>query len=361
MPDWSSVTLKPFVSNLVARLSARLFVGPELCCNKEWLELSTGYAIDCFLAAYALRRWTPFLRWPASWLLPECRALRKRVDDARRILEPLLSSRYGGSKPSQPNSEFKGRTEDTIDWLKDAFEKAGASAKYNVADAQLGLSIVAIHTTTELLTGALFDIIASGPQLVNELRQEIVTVFEADSIYQSCHRREKSIFNKTSLYELKLLDSTLKESQRVHTRGVGAMGRVAEEDVRLPDGLVIPKGASSIVTLAAYNNENLYPEPHKFNPRRFLQLRSQPGQEKNWQLVTTSPDHLGFGYGDHACPGRFLAANEVKIALVYLIMEYDWKLSGQRPEDTMVTGSVHQADAKAQVMFKKRASEVCLQ
>ncbi|KAK6218482.1 P450 monooxygenase [Colletotrichum tabaci] len=335
--DWQEAAFKPIGQNLVARLSARLFVGTQLCRNQEWLKVSTAYAVDGFVAAYALRGWHPLVRWTVSWFLPECRRLRKTVSDARRILEPVIK--------------------DTIDWLLEAFDKAGITGRWNVADAQLGLSIVAIHTTTELLTGALFDIVAAGPHLVNELREEIVRVLGPETVAQS---QGNKVFSKTSLYEMKLLDSTLKESQRMHTRGIGAMGRVSEADVQLSDGSTIPKGAFSIVTLGCYYDEKIYPQPGIFNPHRFLEKRSKPGEEKNWQLVTTSPHHLGFGYGDHACPGRFLAANEVKIALVYLLMEYDWKLPGQRPQDTMVIGSQHQADARAKVLFKKRVSEIAL-
>ncbi|GJD03539.1 P450 monooxygenase [Colletotrichum higginsianum] len=304
--NWQEAAFKPIGQNLVARLSARLFVGTQLCRNQEWLKVSTAYAVDGFVAAYALRGWHPLVRWA---------------------------------------------------WLLEAFDKAGITGRWNVADAQLGLSIVAIHTTTELLTGALFDIVAAGPHLVDELREEIVRVLGPETVAQS---QGNTVFSKTSLYEMKLLDSTLKESQRMHTRGIGAMGRVSEADVQLSDGSTIPKGAFSIVTLGCYHDEKVYPQPGIFNPRRFLEMRSKPGEEKNWQLVTTSPHHLGFGYGDHACPGRFLAANEVKIALVYLLMEYDWKLPGQRPQDTMVIGSQHQADARAKVLFKKRVSEIAL-
>ncbi|WQF89951.1 Putative cytochrome P450 [Colletotrichum destructivum] len=356
--DWQEAAFKPIGQNLVARLSARLFVGTQLCRNKEWLKVSTAYAVDGFVAAYALRGWHPLVRWPVSWFLPECRRLRKTVSDARRILEPVIKghSKHDRQHASGESCKSSPRA-DTIDWLLEAFDKAGITERWNVADAQLGLSIVAIHTTTELLTGALFDIVAAGPHLVDELREEIVRVLGPETVAQS---QGNTVFSKTSLYEMKLLDSTLKESQRMHTRGIGAMGRVAGADVQLSDGSTIPKGAFSIVTLGCYHDEKIYPQPGIFNPRRFLDMRSMPGEEKNWQLVTTSPHHLGFGYGDHACPGRFLAANEVKIALVYLLMEYDWKLPGQRPQDTMVIGSQHQADARAKVLFKKRVSEIAL-
>ncbi|KAK1985682.1 P450 monooxygenase [Colletotrichum cereale] len=353
--DWQEAPFKPIVQSLVARLSARIFVGTELCRHQGWLKVSTAYAVNVYSATYALRGWSPLLRWPVSWFLPECRTLRKTVAAARKILEPIIADRLNCDTEYQSKLDHRQSKVDTIDWLLDAFEKSGVLGPCNVADAQLGLSMVAIHTTTEALTSVLFDIVATGPQFIDELRQEITRVIGPETVNQG-----KPIFNKTNLYEMKLLDSTLKESQRVHAREIGAMGRVAATDVCLSDGSVVPKGAFSIVTLDSYQDAKLYAQPEIFDPRRFLKMRSEEGQEKNWQFVTTSPHHLGFGYGDHACPGRFLAANEIKVALVHLLMEYDWKLPGQKPQDHMVIGSQYQADPKAKVLFRKRTSEIAL-
>lgn len=37
--------------------------------------------------------------------------------------------------------------------------------------------------------------------------------------------------------------------------------------------------------------------------------------------------NIAFGHGEHACPGRFFAANEVKVMLCHLVMKYDWTLT----------------------------------
>lgn len=46
---------------------------------------------------------------------------------------------------------------------------------------------------------------------------------------------------------------------------------------------------------------------------------------------------MGFGFGRHSCPGRFFAANEVKIALCHILLKYDFKLAeAERPEHERV-------------------------
>jgi cytochrome P450 len=52
-------------------------------------------------------------------------------------------------------------------------------------------------------------------------------------------------------------------------------------------------------------------------------------------MVSTSPDHLVFGHGRHACPGRFFAAMELKAMLAHILINYDLKaeVEGVRPSD----------------------------
>jgi cytochrome P450 len=52
------------------------------------------------------------------------------------------------------------------------------------------------------------------------------------------------------------------------------------------------------------------------------------GKEHKHQFVTTSPDSLAFGHGNHACPGRFFASNEIKIVLIELLRNWEFRLKG---------------------------------
>lgn len=134
-----------------------------------------------------------------------------------------------------------------------------------------------------------------------------------------------------------------------------------EEPLKLSDGTTLPKGAYTMVSFQNLRDLGIYPEPDVFNPRRFLEMRHQPGQENRWQLVSTSPEHLAFGHGLHACPGRFFASNEVKVALCHLLLKYDWKLPDgiDRPKD-IVYGSEMGVDGSAKVLFRRREGEVTL-
>jgi cytochrome P450 len=106
-------------------------------------------------------------------------------------------------------------------------------------------------------------------------------------------------------------------------------------------------------------DDKIYPEAQKFDGHRFLKLRAQPGQENHWQFVTTSPEHTGFGHGMHACPGRFFASNEVKVALCFLLLRYEWKQeSPQGMPATFEYGSEIIANPMMKIAFRRRKEEL---
>ncbi|EON97550.1 putative cytochrome p450 protein [Phaeoacremonium minimum UCRPA7] len=298
------------------------------------------------MAARALRRYPFFLRRLVHWFVPECQRIRRDLREARRILKPIIEQRLERNRQAAARGEHVSKIEDTIGWLHDGYQEQGLAP--DLATSQLGLAMAAIHTTTELLTGSLLDLFAT-PQILGDVRGEMRTVLDAQ------------LWKKTTLYQLKLLDSVLKESQRLHTRDVATMRRIVEDPLELSDGTTLPRGAYTMVSFQNLRDPSIYPDPDVFNPRRFLDLRQQPGQENRWQLVSTSPEHLAFGHGLHACPGRFFASNEVKVALCHLLLKYDWKLADgiDRPKD-IVYGSEMGVDGNAKVLFRRREEEVPL-
>lgn len=108
------MALKPFVLDLVARLSSRLFVGEDLCRNDEWLELAKNYTLDSFAAGRALRSWPFALRRIMVWILPEWKKIRQDVADARRILAPVVNKRLEWNRTADAKGVPRPKTGDTI-------------------------------------------------------------------------------------------------------------------------------------------------------------------------------------------------------------------------------------------------------
>ena len=128
--------------------------------------------------------------------------------------------------------------------------------------------------------------------------------------------------------------------------------------ITLSNGQYIPPGVIiEVPAYAVYNDSTIYPDSEKFDGLRHYKLRrsgSTTDHARN-QFVTTNEQNLTFGYGRHACPGRFFAANEIKMIVAKLIMDYDIKMPDGLTERyaQIEAGSVVVPDPTKKLLFKK--------
>lgn len=67
------------------------------------------------------------------------------------------------------------------------------------------------------------------------------------------------------------------------------------------------------------------------------------------------------GHGRHACPGRFLASSELKIALAHMILKFDWKLDGSDTAPRFFENeTAHMTNPNIKLMLKRRTEEINL-
>ncbi|GES65933.1 cytochrome P450 [Aspergillus terreus] len=336
--EWHALPLTSTVFSLITRTMARVFLGPELCRNDEWHAITKKYSTDVYQASFALRDWPVALHSVVHWFLTPCQNARADVQRAREIIAPVLEQRRKYRKEAEAGKKDVPQYNDAMEWI----ERAAKGQPYDAAITQLTLSVVAVHNTTDLFCQVLIDL-AKNTDMLEPLRDEIKTVIKDHG------------WKKTALYHLKLLDSVIKESQRMKPMLLAAMRRVALEDVTLSDGTILPKGDMVAVSTHNMRDPNLYPDPDKWDGRRFIRIRETvPGKENAAQLVTTTPEHLGFGHGYNACPGRFFAANEMKIILVHLLLKYEWRLAPDTDPKPIFSGFSIRLDQSTQMEFRRR-------
>jgi cytochrome P450 len=190
---------------LMARITSRVFLGEELCRNPDWLRITTTYTTQTFRAVEELRLWPAWLRSIVHWFLPNCTAARKLVQEARDVIKPLLEKRRAARMESEARGE-KAEWNDAIDWLEQLSQEHGVN--YDPVIAQLSLSVAALHSTNDFFTQVTIDI-AHHPEIIQPLRDEIKSVLGQGG------------WTKHSLYNLKLMDSVMKESQRLKPLQIG--------------------------------------------------------------------------------------------------------------------------------------------
>ncbi|KAI9159162.1 Cytochrome P450 monooygenase 1 [Paramyrothecium foliicola] len=337
--EWQTFNMWDSMLSIIARISSRVFLGEELCRNPDWLRVTREHTSNGFIAIDILHQWPAFLRPLVHWFIPQCQNVRRLLREGQTVIGPIIDKRRAEKAAALARGEKPLEYNDAIDWVEQVAEATGT--KYDAATTQLFLSTVAIHTTANLLCATLIDI-AKHPEAFEPLRNEIKEVIS------------ESGWEKTSLHRMKLLDSALKESQRLRPLQIASMNRIAMTDTTLSDGTFIPKGHLSCVSSHRLWDPVVYPEPNRWDPYRFFRMRQIPGKENLSQLVSTSEDHLGFGHGKHACPGRFFAANELKITLANLLLHYDWEIPEGENSDAMDFGNAVLHNVAATMKFRRR-------
>ncbi|KAK4096660.1 cytochrome P450 [Parathielavia hyrcaniae] len=82
------------------------------------------------------------------------------------------------------------------------------------------------------------------------------------------------------------------------------------------NGMFIPKGSTVIAPLwSIHLNESDFPDPHEFQPERFLGQREYPG----------ALGHSAFGWGRRVCPGLHLGSASVAINIARILWAFDVK------------------------------------
>ncbi|GME65156.1 Cytochrome p450 [Neofusicoccum parvum] len=229
--EWTELPILQTLVPIVAQLTTKIFTGEPLCNNPEWIDISIKFTIEGSMASRALRSWPAILRPLVYRFIPEMRQIQKTYSRADKLLQEEVESRRLAAETTTAEGKPAPHHKDALSWFSDA----AAGRQYSMTQGQLLLSFAAIHTTSTTLYAFLFDLL-STPTLLPELRDEMAAVLRADGG-----------LTKASLHKLHLLDSCLKESQRLSPLGSTSLHRRVDAPVTLSDGSRLPRGAVTAV------------------------------------------------------------------------------------------------------------------
>lgn len=183
---------------MVGQVSARAFLGKDKCRDDRWLAISTNYGTDSFKAVCELRAY-PMILWPiVHWFLPSFQLVRKRLKDCREIVNAEVQKRREEKAACAAANKPYPKRNDVVEW----YEDAANGRPYDLAHQQLVISVVSVHSTTDLVTQVLYNL-CRHQELLEPLREEIRSVIAEEG------------WTKKGLYRLDLLDSVIKETQRM--------------------------------------------------------------------------------------------------------------------------------------------------
>jgi len=124
------------------------------------------------------------------------------------------------------------------------------------------------------------------------------------------------------------------------------------------DGTHLPAGAWMAAPAAAIQQSNFIPNPTVFDGFRWERMGAEnkaPGKAGKYAAVTTSFEHLVWGHGKFACPGRFFATTVEKILLSYLMERFEVRcLEGEGRPKNLFFGMACGADPEGVIEFRMR-------
>jgi cytochrome P450 len=343
--EWKKVNVWKSWLAIVPYITNRMLVGFPLCRNKEFLGNCVRFTDDVvrnmFLIGFTPMVFRPVVGRIASW------ANWWHWKQSSKYSLPIITKRiYDMQRKEAGDPEYVDWTppEDFITWTiriakqdKNEFE----SSPEVISKRIMPLEFAATHTTSLTGHGVILDLLSSDPALgyLEGIREEAARVLQ----------EEGGHWTKSGLARLFKLDSAIRESMRVSNFAQ----TLVERKVVSPEGITheqegwhVPYGQYFILNLNGVQHDNeLFPNADTFDAFRYskqreeYEARSQDEKDsdeglrlKKTGMVTTGDTHLPFGHGRHACPGRFFVAHELKMALAYLLLNYDVKRLPERPK-----------------------------
>jgi cytochrome P450 len=193
---------------------------------------------------------------------------------------------------------------DVLSILVRTHDDEGALTDEELVGQAAVLFSAAHMTTAHSLTWMLF-LLAQHPTVMSDLWQEL----SAANDQPASGRGPKSLGSLPKGEELSLLDRVIKESMRVLPASAYSQ-RITTEGVQLGP-LYLSRGTGIVFTpLIVHHLADLYPEPERFIPDRWISLHPSPYA------------YHPFGAGPRLCIGAPLATAIIRVALERILTRY---------------------------------------
>ncbi|KAF8167722.1 cytochrome P450 [Crassisporium funariophilum] len=341
--DWIEVDAFNWVSQIIVKVNNRVFVGLPLCRDPEFTSSSLSILKEIYQTG-PFRSLLPnsirsIIERISSGSLGSRRRLRKRV--ASFIKERKVAS-------EERQESFEQKNNDLISWILH-----GITNKNAVNDTANNLVALSLSANQILLTNLMHVLyhLAANPEYAAPLRTEI----------ESAVVREG--WTKSALEKMRKLDSLIKESMRISgTSSLTMMRKTLKPYTFSSNTHIPPQTLLFAASLPRHLSPTIYPSP-LFSPLHEQQHSTSPSPTSTsaseggtrFGLVATTPDWLAWGYGRHACPGRFYGAAVVKVVLAWVVLGFDvrFEFEGGRPGD-VVFGMGRLPNPDVKIMLRKR-------
>ncbi|EWG44560.1 hypothetical protein FVEG_15674 [Fusarium verticillioides 7600] len=293
--EWQTISIRGAAMQIVAQNTLRIMVGEKLCRDPELIDIHTRHAGAIFAAGSEIRAF-PTALWPiVHWFLPLPQQLRKQLKRAEEIMGQEVRRREQEARTAIASGKKMAKFGDSVAWHVDVPTSLGVK-DYDQTAGQLAFTMAALHNTSTQLGGVMWEL-CEHPEWIDILRKEVISLVTEMG------------WTRQTLAKMDLMDAFFKETQTY-----------IRKDLVFHDGLTIPKGRRFfLMPLIRIDKQG------EFDPYRWVKRRETSDDPKGLLFVAAGLESQTFGLGKHACPGRFFAHDEMKVATALLILKYDWR------------------------------------
>jgi len=142
----------------------------------------------------------------------------------------------------------------------------------------------------------------------------------------------------TAIARLPYLNAVCQETLRIYPIAIVAFPRILRKRLQVMDYEFEPGSVLFPCIYMAHQREEVYPEPKRFKPERFLERQYSPYE------------YLPFGGGNRRCIGMAFAQFEMKLALATIISKYRLTKSDRRPAKPVRRGLTLSPPANMQMV-----------
>lgn len=304
---------------VVGQITNKVIVGAPLCRNTNFLQAVIDHGVSVCMGGQLIRLFPESIkRYVAKYLT----TVSKATDAVVTHIAPIIRDLYERSRTENIDLlEGQPGYQTLTYWLTQrAIQKGFDWSPRMIATQLLFVNFGGIHTTAAAV-GHLFYELGLRPEYIEPLKKEIE------------EKVAEHGWTKEGLDAMWKLDSFLRETQRLHPLSTAGLWRYARKDFTFSDGFHVPAGTwISAVSETLNKDDKHYANGTTFDGFRFARARETEGDKV--KLTTTGILNMGFGTGSHACPGRFMAALELKLIVSHLVLNYEIRLEqGTRPVD----------------------------
>ncbi|KAJ6498361.1 cytochrome P450 [Mycena vitilis] len=232
--------------------------------------------------------------------LPDCLAPWREEARRKHAKEVALYTRL--------SAEVKARMEQDLGMECFAARLWDQEEKMNLTPEELSyIAGSAFEAGTDTTTGTVLWFIMAMvlyPAAMRKAQAEIDTMFQAEAVPD---------FGRMG--ELPYCSALVKEVFRWAPAAPGGFPHTSDVDDEY-QGRLIRKGTMVIPCIwNMHHNETEFPNSYTFDPERFI------GKENGPESLTEG--HYGFGFGRRKCPGQYLAAKTIWIAVVRILWAFN--------------------------------------